>query len=194
MPNRNGRPSARPLVPARQWRRSCRRSDGLAPTLHGLPAKSVREPAVFAWFRGFRKNLVGGEAARLVSSALETPPMPPPPSFSGDAAIRDGLCDQGLVDQGLVDRGLVDQGVLDLRNCLVRADTLRCLIQHDCRLYPLPDFLHARRDDGGGILRMTKFQVHATTDKMLFQHGTAPTGSCDGNQGRYWTVFRMPRN
>ncbi len=53
-------------------------------------------------------------------------------------------------------------------NRLVRDHMLRSLIQDRRTLCTLPDFLHARRDYGGGIFRMTNLQVHTTTDKTPF--------------------------
>lgn len=77
---------------------------------------------------------------------------------------------------------------------VLRAPVLRCLIQKGHPILAFPDLLYARRDNGVGIFRMAKLQVHAAADKVPLQHGASPGRSCDGNQGRLWTISGMTRN
>jgi hypothetical protein len=56
------------------------------------------------------------------------------------------------------------------------------------------DFLDGRSNDGGGVLGVPKFKVHATADILQLEHGAAPggTGDCD----LHWlgTKFGMTGN
>src|SRR5580704_14916128 len=55
------------------------------------------------------------------------------------------------------------------------------------------DFSDNRGDNGCGISRMTKLEVHASTDEVHLEHRAAPRGAGDGHQHRLRAVERMTR-
>src|SRR5271168_3115809 len=48
-------------------------------------------------------------------------------------------------------------------------------------LHFVADFLDRGGDDGGGILRVTKFEMHAPANVLQLEHGASPGGTGDGN-------------
>src|SRR6516162_2415586 len=60
------------------------------------------------------------------------------------------------------------------------------------QLRTLPDFLNRRGDNRCPILRVTKLQVHSSTDKAPLQHGTSPSRACDGDHYGLRAVLGMP--
>ena len=44
------------------------------------------------------------------------------------------------------------------------------------------DFLDGAGDDGGGIFGVVKFEVHAASDVLQFEHGASPGGTGDADQ------------
>jgi hypothetical protein len=58
-------------------------------------------------------------------------------------------------------------------------------------LRALLDFLDERRNDGCSIFRVMKFQMHAPTNEMRFEHRTAPSRACDSDQDWLRAVPRM---
>ena len=53
------------------------------------------------------------------------------------------------------------------------------------------DFLDGRSNDGGGVLGVPKFEVHATADILQLEHGAAPGGTGDRDLHRLGTKFGM---
>jgi hypothetical protein len=53
------------------------------------------------------------------------------------------------------------------------------------------DFLDGAGDDGGGVLGVVKFEVHAASDVLEFEHGASPGGTGDGDLNRVGTEFGM---
>ncbi len=58
----------------------------------------------------------------------------------------------------------------------------------------LSDFLDRRGDNRRRVFRMTKLQMHASTNKAAFQHGTSPGRACDRDLDWFWAIQRMPRD
>jgi len=53
------------------------------------------------------------------------------------------------------------------------------------------DFLDGAGDDGSGVLGVVKFEVHAASDVLEFEHGTSPGGTGDGDVDWVRTEFGM---
>jgi hypothetical protein len=53
------------------------------------------------------------------------------------------------------------------------------------------DFLNGAGDDGSGVLRVVKFEVHAASDVLEFEHGASPGGTSDGDLNRVGAKFGM---
>jgi hypothetical protein len=53
------------------------------------------------------------------------------------------------------------------------------------------DFLDGGSDDGGGILGVAEFEVHAAADVLELEHGAAPGRTGDGDQHGLGTKLRM---
>ena len=51
------------------------------------------------------------------------------------------------------------------------------------------DFLDGAGDDGGGIFGVVKFEVHAASDVLQFEHGASPGGTGDVNMNGIRTEF-----
>src|SRR5215469_7529228 len=62
------------------------------------------------------------------------------------------------------------------------------------QLRALPDVLNTRGDNRCLILRVTKLQVHSSTDEASLQHGTSPSRACDCDHDGLRAVLWMPRN
>ena len=65
----------------------------------------------------------------------------------------------------------------------------RLLAQLDGR--GVADFLDGRSDNRGGVFGVVKFQVHAASDVLEFQHGASPCGAGDGDVNGVRTKFGM---
>jgi hypothetical protein len=55
----------------------------------------------------------------------------------------------------------------------------------------IPDLLNRGRNDGGGVFRMAKLEVHSAADKLELQHGASPGRARDGNLDWVRAEFRM---
>ena len=53
------------------------------------------------------------------------------------------------------------------------------------------DFLDGAGDDWSGVLGVVKFEVHAASDVLEFEHGASPGGSGDGDLNRVGAKFGM---
>jgi hypothetical protein len=53
------------------------------------------------------------------------------------------------------------------------------------------DFLDEAGDDGGGVFGVVKFEVHAASDILEFEHGASPGGTGDGDLNWVGTEFGM---
>ena len=53
------------------------------------------------------------------------------------------------------------------------------------------DFLDGAGDDGSGVLGVVKFEVHAASDVLEFEHGASPGGTGDGYVNWNRTEFGM---
>jgi hypothetical protein len=49
---------------------------------------------------------------------------------------------------------------------------------------PVANFLDGRGDDGGGVLGMAEFEVHAAADVLQLEHGTSPSRAGNGDLHR----------
>jgi len=57
----------------------------------------------------------------------------------------------------------------------------------------IANFLNGRRDDGGGVLGVTEFEVHAAADVLQLEHGASPGRAGNRDLHRLRTEFGMAR-
>ena len=53
------------------------------------------------------------------------------------------------------------------------------------------NFLDGRGDDGSGVFGVVKFEMHAASDVLEFEHGASPSGAGDGDVDWAGTEFGM---